>query len=111
MENEEKPGAGRFTDEEVEEGKLLAMLGYIPPFCFLPLLKTNNAFAQEHGKQAAVLLVVEVLAFIFLTPLGDIFWKLVLLVCLAFAVIGAVRAVSGRLFRMPFLNVLAQKLK
>jgi uncharacterized membrane protein len=104
-------GEEPFTEKDIEEGRIPAILGYIPPLCFVPLLKTNNPYAQHHGKQALALLLVEILAVLFLTPLGAMAWKLLLLACVVAAFMGAYKAWGGSTYRIPFLDKILQKFK
>jgi uncharacterized membrane protein len=101
----------QFTGPEIEEGRIPAILGYIGPLCFIPLTKTTNSFAQKHGKQGLILFLAELLAGLFLTPLGAMAWKLLLLGCIVSAFIGAFQAWGDKGFRVPFLDMFIQKFK
>ncbi|MGB8656560.1 MAG: hypothetical protein WCE90_02095 [Candidatus Zixiibacteriota bacterium] len=97
----------------IEEGKAAAILGYIPFMCFVPLIKMrDNPFAVKHGKQGLILFVIEIIAAIFILPkISDIFWGMVIILCMACAVAGIFFALQGQDWKIPFLGDLADKMK
>jgi fumarate reductase subunit D len=99
--------------EMIEEGKAAAILGYVPFMCFVPLIKMkDNPFAVKHGKQGLILFVIEIIAVIFLLPkISDLFWGMVIVLCLASAVSGIYFAVQGKDWKIPFIGDLADKIK
>ena len=73
QQNVKAPSADKKSEydelREIEEGKAGAILGYIPFLCFIPLIMMkDNKFAVKHGKQGLLLLLIELLAFVFLFP-------------------------------------------
>ncbi len=105
--------------EDVERGRLLAAVAYLPGLCFLGLLGApENAFIGFHSRQGFLLFMVEVALAIFfaiydgtlgLIPYVGPFigyvakflvWTSVLLVT-AFA---AAKAASGSTTRLPYLG-------
>ena len=49
-----------------EEGRMAAILSYIPLLCFIPLLNMkDNKDARFHARQGVLLFLIELLAFIF----------------------------------------------
>jgi fumarate reductase subunit D len=100
-------------NEMIEEGKTAAILGYVPFMCFVPLMKMkDNPFAVKHGKQGLILFFIEIIAIIFLLPkISDLFWGMVILLCLACAVAGILFAIQGKDWKIPFLGDLADKIK
>jgi fumarate reductase subunit D len=100
-------------NEMIEEGKTAAILGYVPFMCFVPLMKMkDNPFAVKHGKQGLILFFIEMIAIIFLLPkISDLFWGMVILLCLACAVAGILFAIQGKDWKIPFLGDLADKIK
>ncbi len=99
--------------EIIEEGKAAAILGYIPFMCFVPLIKMkDNPFAVKHGKQGLILFIIEIVAVIFLLPkISDLFWGMVVVLCLASAVAGIYFAIQGKDWKIPFIGDLADKIK
>lgn len=99
--------------EEIEEGRTVAVLSYIPGLCFIPLFRKNrNRFALEHARQGLILFIVEVLALLFLIPVvSRSFWIVVLILCLISALVGIVFALQGKFWRIPFIGELAERLK
>ena len=100
-------------NEMIEEGKTAAVLGYVPFMCFVPLIKMkDNPFALKHGRQGFILFIVEIIAIIFLLPkISDLFWGMVILLCVASAVAGILFAIQGKDWKIPFLGDLADKIK
>jgi uncharacterized membrane protein len=105
--------------EDVERGRLLAAVAYLPGLCFLGLLGApENAYIGFHARQGFLLFVVEVALGIFFcifdATLGRIpyvgpligyivkfaVWTSILLVT-AFA---AAKAANGETTRLPFLG-------
>jgi fumarate reductase subunit D len=107
-ENEEE-----YNKNMIEEGKAAAILGYIPFMCFVPLIKMkDNPFAVKHGKQGLILFVIEIIAVIFLLPkISDLFWGMVVVLCLACAVAGIFFVLQGQDWKIPFIGDLADKIK
>ena len=96
-----------------EEGKAAAILGYVPFMCFVPLIKMkDNPFAVKHGKQGLILFIIEIIAVVFLLPkISDLFWGMVIVLCLASAVSGIYFAIQGKDWKIPFIGDLADKMK
>ncbi len=107
------------SPEDVERGRLLATVAYLPGLCFLGLLGApENAFIGFHARQGFLLFVLEALLAVFFLiydgTLGRIpyvgpfvgylvkfiVWTSVLLVT-AFA---AAKAASGEISRLPYLG-------
>ena len=103
------------TDQEIQEGKIYAFLGYFGILCLIPLLaKKDNKFALYHGKQGLVhfiaLIIVVALGWIpfigwfVIAPLGGI-------TVLILSIIGMVKSLSGEYWKTPLLGGLAAKIK
>ncbi len=98
-------------DDQWKDGRNAALIGYIPFLCFVPLLlHRDNDFVKSHGKQALLLLIVEVLALILMSPIGKMLWTLIFIVCLGVAFVGAARAFLGKPFKIPYIGDFADKL-
>jgi fumarate reductase subunit D len=110
----EKNGStGEIGPDKVEEGKVGAILAYIPFMCFVPLIKMrDNPFAVKHGKQGLILFVLEIIAVVFLLPkISDLFWGMVVVLCLVFALVGIFYALQGRTWKIPFIGDFEEKIK
>lgn len=93
------------NEKDIEDNKTIAAIGYVGILCFAPLfLKRNSKFAQFHGKQGLVLLIVEVLGMI-----PAIGWPLFILATV-FSILGIVNAMDGKYWKMPFLHQFVDKL-
>jgi len=111
---EQKIGeSGQSQEKMIQDGKAAAILGYIPFMCFVPLIKMrDNPFALKHGKQGLVLFALEILAIIFLFPkMSQLFWGMILILCLVSAAAGIVYATQGKEWKIPFVGELGDKLK
>ena len=110
---------------EIEEGKVMAAIGYLGILFLIPLLaKKENEYCQFHGKQGAVLFGVEVIGAIVLLILSVVLgfvpcagWAISLVLWLAFwacalglSIWGLVMALKGEYWKMPVIAPLAEKL-
>lgn len=98
-------------EKNAEEGKVDAVLSYVPFLCFIPLFKSDlNDYAKKHVKQGLLLLIIEIMALFFLVDkINDIFWTLVLVVCLIIALVGISRALAGKTMKIPFIGNIFEK--
>jgi uncharacterized membrane protein len=111
---EEKRNESSLSEEEIiQEGKAAAIFGYIPFMCFVPLIKMkDNPFAVKHGKQGLILFFVEIIAIVFLLPrISELFWGMVIVLCLIAALAGILYAIQGREWKIPLVGDLADKIK
>lgn len=104
--SEERKG-GFATDE----GRLAAVMAYIPFLCFIPLMNMkDNKEARFHARQGVMLFLVELLAALFLIDkISSFVFTAVLLVAAAFSVAGIVFALQGKNYRLPIVSDLADK--
>ncbi|MFZ6015722.1 MAG: DUF4870 domain-containing protein [Patescibacteria group bacterium] len=94
------PKVPTFDSKDVDENKLIAALSYVGILCLIPLLaKKDSKFAQEHGKQGLVMLIVWVVgSFVFWLPI--IGW-LLLLVVFVVNLIAFIKALMGEFWEVP----------
>jgi len=112
-----QPGMpGHYPPEDVEQGKALAIVGYlVSPLWIIPLLQRDNAFALFHAKQAMIYTI-------FMGILGAIISVVSLVTCgfgaiLAIAIfpfmypwiMAIVYAAQGQYKPMPWIGFLADK--
>ncbi|TKJ41678.1 hypothetical protein CEE37_03680 [candidate division LCP-89 bacterium B3_LCP] len=85
-----------------EEGKLAAILAYVPFLCFYALFfKKDNSYAFQHGKQGLAIFIIELAA---VALRWDVLWNVLLFLCAAVAVWGMVTALRGDDFRLPIIS-------
>ena len=85
-----------------DEGKIAAILAYVPFLCFYALfIKRDNPYAFHHGKQGLVIFIVELAA---VALRWDVLWNAVLVLCAAVAVWGMIAALRGETFRLPVIS-------
>lgn len=116
------PAASRYdsiSPEDVERGRLLAAVAYLPGLCFIGLLGApENAFIGFHARQGFLLLLLEILLTLFfwiydgtlgripyLGPLVGyivkfVAWTAVLLL----TAFGVAKAANGEVARIPYLG-------
>lgn len=98
---------------QTEEGRMAAILAYIPILCFVPLLNMkDNPEAHFHARQGVILFLIELVAVIFLIDgISDFVFKGILMLALALSVAGIYFAFQGRNYRLPVISDLAEKSK
>ncbi|HWR82740.1 MAG TPA: hypothetical protein VN285_05520 [Candidatus Deferrimicrobium sp.] len=96
-----------------EEGRLAAILSYIPFLCFVPLLNMReNAEARFHARQGVILFLLELVAVFFLIDdISDFVFKAVLIGAVLLSAAGIYFALQGKKFRLPIIGDLADKMK
>ncbi len=129
--SEPRPQAAPTEDADIASNKGMAVLGYIGPLCFIPLLaKKDSPFAQFHAKQGLGLFAIDVaysiLSFLLnLIKVNKIYtdpvfginftarvtpWPITALLSIigvaifVFAVIGIVNAATGKKKPLPFIG-------
>jgi uncharacterized membrane protein len=103
-------------NEEVIKGeeKIIAAVGYLGPFCFVPLmLKKESSFAQFHGKQGLILFIFWIIFwFVGLVPfVGWIISFLANISIVILAIIGVLQSLAGKYWKIPYLSEYAEKIK
>jgi uncharacterized membrane protein len=118
------PSTDAIPHEEIESGRLLAAVAYLPGLCFIGLLGApENRYVGFHARQGFLLFLLEVVACIAIAIyeasvgripiLGFLIGALVRFV-LGFAFLGAtiygvVKGASGEMARIPYLGDAIEK--
>ena len=101
------------ADNLTDEGRLAAILSYIPFLCFVPLVNINwkeNEEARFHARQGIVLFVIEMLAVVMLVDdVAKFVFRILLVVAVALAAAGIYFALQGKRFRLPLISDIADK--
>lgn len=100
--------------KDMQEDRLFAAIGYLGILCLVPLLlKKDSAFAQHHGKQGLVILIVWLALWVgmIIPILGQIVWTLGSIVLLVLIILGMVNALQGRRWDIPILAKYAKQIK
>ncbi|MFA6427862.1 MAG: DUF4870 domain-containing protein [Candidatus Magasanikbacteria bacterium] len=98
--------------KDIEDNKIIALIGYIGILCLIPLLlKKDSPYAQFHGKQSLVLLIVWiVIGVIGIVPvLGWIVAFFGNIVCIILMIVGMVNAWQGQMKELPIIGEYAKK--
>jgi uncharacterized membrane protein len=94
-----------FTQQEIDDGKTFAGIGYLGILFLLPLLaKPDNKFCRAHAKQGLVLCIAWILAVI---PFIGWLWGIFVLICM---IMGLIAAFGGRYQKLPLFSSIAEKL-
>jgi uncharacterized membrane protein len=106
-------GAGDSGDFQSDEGRLGAVMAYIPFLCFVPLLKMrNNPEARFHARQGVMLFLIELIAVLFLIDdISGFVFRAVLILAAGLSVAGILFALQGRNHRLPVISDLADRFK
>jgi fumarate reductase subunit D len=96
-----------------EEGRMAAIMAYIPVLCFIPLLNMKeNKEAHFHARQGVLLFLIELLALIFLIDgISRFFFKALLILAVALSVVGIYFAIQGKSYKLPIIGDLVDKAK
>jgi uncharacterized membrane protein len=96
-----------------DEGRMAAIMSYIPVLCFVPLLSMReNKEARFHARQGVLLFLIEVVAVLFLIDaINDLVFKGVLFIAAGLSVAGIVFAIQGKNYKLPIIGDLADKSK
>ena len=104
------PPEGKFSKEDVLDGKMYAVLAYLSIFCIVPLIvKKNNAFVMAHGRQGLVLFVAEVGTLVVSIVVPFVF-RPFLFILFGFSFWGMVMAIRGQAVELPFVARIAEKI-
>lgn len=97
-------------DQQVNEGKIFAILGYLWILCIIPLVfKKENTFVLNHGRQGLVIFISVVAVFIF----SIVFPWLLRPGLFFFGVLslwGILEVLQGKDLRIPFIRDYADKI-
>jgi fumarate reductase subunit D len=98
---------------KTDEGRLAAVMSYIPFLCFVPLLNMrHNPEAIFHARQGLMLFLIELVAFLFLFDrISTFVFTAILIVAVALSMVGVFFALQGRNYRLPIVGDLADKSK
>ena len=109
MENEDMK---KQNQEDIQEGKIFAVVAYLSILCIVPLLlKKDNKFVVFHAKQGLVLFIGEVAVFILgvVSFLG--FIKQLGILVFGFAsLFGIIQALMGKYTKIPVVSTIADKI-
>ncbi|WKY46902.1 hypothetical protein Q5O24_11110 [Eubacteriaceae bacterium ES3] len=95
-----------FTQEDIEDNKVMAALAYI--LFFLPLIVCpESAYGKFHANQGLVLLIISVagsIVFSLIPVIGWILLPIFSLAILAFVILGIVNALNGKANKLPLIG-------
>jgi len=106
-------GSTKMAGLDHDRGVIAAILSYIPFLCLVPLIQMrDNEQARFHSRQGLVLFLVELLAALFLIPgLSSLIWKTILIVAIGASVAGIMFGLQGKMYRIPVIGDIADRLK
>jgi len=101
---------GGYSKADVLDGKMYAVLAYLSIFCIVPLIiKKNNSFVLDHGRQGLVLFVAEVGTLVVSIVLPWAF-RPFLFILFGYSFWGMVTAIRGQFVALPFIASIADKI-
>ncbi len=101
---------GKFSKEDVLDGKMYAVLAYLSIFCIVPLIiKKDNPFVLDHGRQGLVLFVAET-ATLVISIIFPWAFRPFLFILFGFSFWGMVTAIQGQVVELPVISRIAQKI-
>ncbi len=97
-----------FDKKDIDDNKVIAAIGYVGILCLIPLLaKKDSKFAQEHGRQAFVLFIVEIIIWVLgmvpiigwflVAPLGSILMIII-------SIIAIIKTLQGEFWEIPVIG-------
>ncbi len=94
------------TQEEIEKGKVMAILGYL--CCFLiPLLAAkDNKFAMYHCEQAIAIFLLQIVGSVLAIVLVG---YLIILFGYVLIIMGIIYAIQGKITPLPLIGKLGEK--
>ena len=96
--------------QDVEEGKIFAVMAYLWLLCIVPLVfKKDNPFVLSHGKQGLVIFVGVVCIFI-VSILFDWILRPGLFLLGILSLWGMIESLKGQELRIPFICDIADKI-
>lgn len=102
------------SSADLPEDRLLAAVAYFGVTCVLPLaLRPKSAFAQHHGKQGLVLLIVGIGLWVVnvIPVLGQLVWFFGTIGVVILGILGIINALGGQMWEMPLLGKYAKMFK
>jgi len=100
----------KFSKEDILDGKMYAVMSYLSIFCIIPLIvKKNNAFVLNHGRQGLVLFVAEVATLVISIVLPWAF-RPFLFILFGLSFWGMVTAIRGQFVELPIIARIAEKI-
>ena len=99
-----------FKDEHIREGKIFAILSYLSICCIIPLIvRKENPFVLEHGKQGLVLFVAQV-GVLIISIIFPMILKPFLFVLGVLSLWGIAAVLKGAFVRFPVVADVADKI-
>jgi uncharacterized membrane protein len=97
-----------YPGEDVEQGKLLAILSYLVPIVFIvPLIQKDNHFSLFHAKQVVLLVIGYIIATIIATITCGI-GMILYLPLFVLNIMGLVYAIQGQYKPLPLVGKWAE---
>jgi uncharacterized membrane protein len=100
-----------YTPADVEDGKVLAAIGYLWFLFFIPLVaKPKNGFCRVHARQAMVLFIAGALASTLSCFLHRLGGGLLGVLIFVLQIVALVYALQGKLWKIPGVWDVAERI-
>jgi len=102
-----------YSQSDIEQNRLLALISYLSFLCLVPLLMKKSAYATYHAKQGLTLAIIELVLWAVLglfggIPLIGFIFRIVRwfanLAFIAMSVLGILNCLSGKAKELPFIG-------
>lgn len=101
------PGETTVSADEIEKGKVLAILGYIIwIIALVPLIQKDNRFSLYHAKQVltAFICLIPLFLLSFIPLLGCFIWIAAMVCVLGCIIMGIINCVNHRMAPLPVIG-------
>ena len=89
---------------------ILAILSYLGPLCFVPLMNRDSEFVHAHAKQGLVLWAFSNMLFVlvFIPAIGLFLVKSLLVVLMVLSIAGVMSVLFNKKINLPIVSYLAK---
>jgi len=102
------------TAEEIEKGKIMAILGYLVCFIIPILAARDNKFAMYHQEQIFALLISVIVSYVVafilsFVVIGVFLFPIIGIGALVLTILGIVNAAGGKVTPLPLIGKFGEK--
>lgn len=105
--NQQNVNADGVSEQEINDGKVMAVLAYLGCLLLIPLIAANkNKFVRFHLGQGLILFIASVIGgfLSFIPYVGTVLYSVVSIVVFVFMILGIVNACQGKMTGLPLIG-------
>ena len=105
--NQQNVNADGVSEQEINDGKVMAVLSYLGCLLLIPLIAANkNKFVRFHLGQGLILFIASVIGgfLSFIPYVGTVLYSVVSIVVFVFMILGIVNACQGKMTGLPLIG-------